>query len=355
MARRLRHPPRGRGARAKIVNELHTGSYVVPDRITLGQWVRDRWLLMIESRVKPSTFHSYRSNMETHVLSALGQRPVQQLTAAMLNTLYAPLLARGNGRGPLSPIPHHHPQGARGRGGCRSRDGERGRAREAATPGSAGDAGDQVLGGGGTPSLPRPRARHSGRGSVAPPGDDWDAPRRDPWPAWRDVDLDAARISVRHAAVSVAYAVVESTPKSHQAGVIDLAPETVRLLRTHRNRQELEREQWGSAYCDNELVVAKESGESIHPQSFTEAFDRLVTRPGLRGIRLHGLRHTHATIAIKAGVPVKVVNERLATLATNRQPSRSGNTPMSFRECRPRELLRVPRSSKAVADNRASA
>lgn len=28
-------------------------------------------------------------------------------------------------------------------------------------------------------------------------------------------------------------------------------------------------------------------------------------------IRLHDLRHTHATIAIRAGVPVKVVSERL--------------------------------------------
>ena len=31
----------------------------------------------------------------------------------------------------------------------------------------------------------------------------------------------------------------------------------------------------------------------------------------LRTIRLHDLRHTHATILLKAGVPVKVVSERL--------------------------------------------
>lgn len=88
-------------ARAKIVNDLHTGSYVAPDRLTLAEWVRESWLPMIRTRIKPSTFDSYRANMEIHVLPALGSRPLQQLTAPLLNALYAQLLARGNGRGPL--------------------------------------------------------------------------------------------------------------------------------------------------------------------------------------------------------------------------------------------------------------
>ena len=89
--------------RAKIVNDLHTGGYVAADRLTLSGWVRESWLPMTRTRVKPSTYDSYRSNMETHVLPALGGRPLQQLTAPMLNALYADLLARGNGRGPLAP------------------------------------------------------------------------------------------------------------------------------------------------------------------------------------------------------------------------------------------------------------
>lgn len=90
-------------ARAKIVSDLHAGSYVAPDRMTLADWVKESWLPMSESRIKPSTFDSYRSNMQVHVLPALGTRPLQQLTSTMLNALYAELLARGNGRGPLSP------------------------------------------------------------------------------------------------------------------------------------------------------------------------------------------------------------------------------------------------------------
>lgn len=38
---------------------------------------------------------------------------------------------------------------------------------------------------------------------------------------------------------------------------------------------------------------------------------RLVDKSTLPRIRLHDLRHTHASILLKAGVPVKVVSERL--------------------------------------------
>jgi integrase len=43
----------------------------------------------------------------------------------------------------------------------------------------------------------------------------------------------------------------------------------------------------------------------------SDAFKKLVARSGLPSIRFHDLRHTHATLLLKAGVPVKVVSERL--------------------------------------------
>jgi len=128
---------------------------------------------------------------------------------------------------------------------------------------------------------------------------------------WADLDLDARRLSVRQAVVAVAYEVIESTPKSHNARVIDLDHETVELLRMHRRHQEAERAEWGEDYEDHDLVAARENGTPIHPHSFSQTFERLLRRAGIRTIRLHDLRHTHATLALKAGVPVKVVSERL--------------------------------------------
>ena len=52
-------------------------------------------------------------------------------------------------------------------------------------------------------------------------------------------------------------------------------------------------------------------------RTFSRAFEKHVRDAGLPQIRLHDLRHTHATLALQAGVHPKVVQERLghATVA----------------------------------------
>src|SRR4051794_200122 len=58
-------------------------------------------------------------------------------------------------------------------------------------------------------------------------------------------------------------------------------------------------------------MAASRQAASSRVPLFSQAFERLVRNAGMRVIRLHDLRHTHATLALKAGVPVKVVSERL--------------------------------------------
>ena len=52
-------------------------------------------------------------------------------------------------------------------------------------------------------------------------------------------------------------------------------------------------------------------GATIHPHAISQAFERIARRAGVRVIRLHDVRDTHASLLIAAGVPVKVVSERL--------------------------------------------
>jgi len=54
-----------------------------------------------------------------------------------------------------------------------------------------------------------------------------------------------------------------------------------------------------------------EDGEPLIPQRTTHRFRRLVRRLDVPTIRLHDLRHTHATLLLQAGVPIKVISERL--------------------------------------------
>jgi len=58
------------------------------------------------------------------------------------------------------------------------------------------------------------------------------------------------------------------------------------------------------------------NGRPYHPERFSREFDRMVERLGMRRIRLHDLRHTWATLALQAGVPLKVVSERLGHATT---------------------------------------
>jgi len=58
-------------------------------------------------------------------------------------------------------------------------------------------------------------------------------------------------------------------------------------------------------------VFCKEDRSRARPQTFFQAFEHLRAKAGLPTIRLHDLRHTRASIALKAGVLVKVISERL--------------------------------------------
>jgi len=52
-------------------------------------------------------------------------------------------------------------------------------------------------------------------------------------------------------------------------------------------------------------------GSPIHPQRFSSWFEQHAQAAGLPRIRLHDVRHSYATAALAAGIPAKVVSERL--------------------------------------------
>jgi integrase len=73
----------------------------------------------------------------------------------------------------------------------------------------------------------------------------------------------------------------------------------------------------GARYQESGLVFTWVDGKPIHPLRFTRWFEQHARRAGLPKIRLHDLRYSHASAALAAGVPAKVISERLghATIA----------------------------------------
>lgn len=129
---------------------------------------------------------------------------------------------------------------------------------------------------------------------------------------WADVDLDARLIHIRQAATVVAYELrIADVKTSNGRRTIDINDDVVRALHAWRRKQIEERLLVGADYEDHDLVFARPEGGPTHPEVLSRTFERLVARRGLPVIRLHDLRHTHASLLLKAGVPVKVVSERL--------------------------------------------
>jgi integrase len=135
---------------------------------------------------------------------------------------------------------------------------------------------------------------------------------------WIDADLAAARLFPRRPRVVVNYVGHESEPKTRMGKrSLALDPATPAALQEHKARQDKERAEVGAAWMDSGLVFTRPDGAPLHPDLITDWFRRLARAAGLPPIRLHDVRHSYASAPLAAGIPAKVVSERLghATIA----------------------------------------
>ena len=95
------------------------------------------------------------------------------------------------------------------------------------------------------------------------------------------------------------------------ARVLSLDRNTVGALSSWRRRQAEERLAAGGAWNASGLVLVDEFGTPPHPEAITRWWREAAARAGLPPIRLHDARHTAATVMLRAGVPAKVVSQRL--------------------------------------------
>jgi integrase len=322
---RRRWVPAGtrRGDAEKLVTELvkrrNDGEAVVTDKATFGEYLVGRWLPVQRTRLRESTYDSYRRNIELHVIPALGRRPLDKLTVEDLDLFYARLLVNGRkddrGGGGLSPktvryihliihkaLADAHRKGALVRNVAAIADAPKVGARKGGDL-KASDAGqlrvflDAIGSHWLNPAFHL--AAHTGmrRGEVL-------------GLRWCDIDFAAGRLSVRQALVSVAYQTSISDVKTGSGRrTIDLDEGTLGVLAEWRTARS--REQTRKTPGEDDLVSTKADGSPIHPDIFSQVFDRCVEKLSVPAISLHDMRHTHATLLLRAGVPVKVVSERL--------------------------------------------
>ncbi len=131
---------------------------------------------------------------------------------------------------------------------------------------------------------------------------------------WQDVQGDLIR--VRQTLVKLKDGTVTlGTPKTKKGTrVIAVSPDVVQVLGLHRQQQDAERaqlERAGLPWPDHDLVFTSEVGTPINPDNFRRVRNELMDKADVPRVRLHDLRHLHASMAIKNGMDPKMLADRL--------------------------------------------
>lgn len=320
--------------RARALDKLGKGRYLAPERMTLAEYLRDRWLPGVERQdLRQTTLAGYRRNVREHLIGprakpfTLGAIELRKLTLASIREHYEML-------GEPYPVERNGKLVHRPGLGIESR-----RRVHACLHKAMNDA--MELG-----YLDvNPAWRAASNLKTEPRDlDAWTAdelrqffaatlgtPLYPLWHTlamtgmrrgeacglqWGDIDTEASTLNVRRSRVPVGGVVYEQTPKTRKTRIVDIDPDTVGVL---KDLHEQQRKAHPVVQLDDSknYLFTGEDGQPISPNRVSLAFSNAVAAAGLRHIPLHGLRHTHASLAIDAGVPISVVSARLGHANAN--------------------------------------
>ncbi|HWC13494.1 MAG TPA: tyrosine-type recombinase/integrase [Actinomycetota bacterium] len=278
---------------------------------SLAEFLRSEWLPAIRTTVRATTFSHYVTHVECQIVPHLGHLRLNEVHARTINSFYATLLARGrvDGNGGLAASSVRRLHAALHKA---LKDAVRwGYLSE--NPVDAADP----------PKLRAEEPKEMATWSAAQLRQFLNAVRDDSlhpfwfvlattgmrWGEalglrWCDLDLEAGHIVIRQSIVNVGREVQLSTPKtSRSRRVVAIDQRTRQVLGEFRAG-------WNDA-VSTQLIFERCFRGGISPTAATKRFRRLIETHGFPVIRLHDLRHTHATLALQAGVHPKIVSERL--------------------------------------------
>jgi integrase len=303
----------------KLLVAVEQHNYSAPTKASVKDYLKKEWLPAVKATIRPSTYNSYVQHVDCHIVPHIGTVKLQKLSGSQVNALYAKLAETGrkNGKSGLSPMTIHHVHSCLHKA-CKDalRWGHISR-----NPLDAADPPRKK--GDGTKEM-RTWTKEQLKAFLEAMADERLSPL---WHTiamtgmrrgeaiglrWSDVDLEAGRLSVRRALIPSGREVIVSEPKTIKGRrVIALDPGTVEVLKAQAARQLDEQKEWDDAWVETGLVFTLENGQALDPESVSRYIRQAVKMSMLPSIRLHDLRHTHATLALQAGIHPKVVSERL--------------------------------------------
>jgi integrase len=300
---------------ARLVSTNAAGEGIDPSKATLAEFL-DRWERdWAGANVSPKTLERYRQILKLYVRPHIGAFRIQKLRAVHLNELYAKLIQSGGHKDrPLSPrtVGHVHRVLHRAIG-------------HAATWGVVAQ---NVVGVVGPPRVTPTEIkiltqqqidsllRHLEGRTLRPiialalaTG-----ARRSELLALRlkDVDLDAGLVRIERSLEQTKGALRFKSPKTKNGRRnVAVPPWIVAELRAHLSKQQKHRLALGMGRAsDDDLLFARWDGVVRSPHWLTQKFAQAVASLKI-DCTLHGLRHTHASQLIAAGMDVLTISRRL--------------------------------------------
>lgn len=128
---------------------------------------------------------------------------------------------------------------------------------------------------------------------------------------WEDIDWEHQVIRVKRTLgrTSAGFIVKEQPKTSSGRRSIYITTNTINVLKKHRRKQLQESLMLG--ITSPEFVFLNTKGKFYDLTSIHRVFRKLIKKAGVPKIRLHDLRHTHATFLLQEGIHPKIVSERL--------------------------------------------
>jgi len=301
-----------------LTNDINTGLYIAPDRITTGEWF-DLWLKEYNGSVKAATLAQYEYQIRKNIKPVLGNTLLQKLTAPMIQRLYNSLketlsaksiknlhgvMHKGLNQAVLCQYLKSNP--------CLACQLPRVEKREMLT--LTGD------------DLRRFLAEIKGKpfewlyyvdvftgmreGEII--GLSWDC-----------VDFNKGIIEIkrqmkRERKLSGNNEYIFDTLKNGKSRIIAPAPNVFAALKKVKATQAADKLKHGENYNNEDnLVFTDELGRHLCAPTVWHTFKKRVAAIGLPDVRFHDLRHSFATISLENGDDAKTVSENLghATVA----------------------------------------
>ena len=137
---------------------------------------------------------------------------------------------------------------------------------------------------------------------------------------WSDINLLLCQLSISrglHQLRNREY--IFTQPKTAKSSrVISLSPSVVHVLKEYFNQKAMDKAMADIKLTDDDLVFSTFEGKPLRPNTVSRAWSITAKKAGIKIIRFHDARHTHASLMLKQGIHPKIVQERLghSTIST---------------------------------------